>query len=154
MDVDVDENAPRLKWDEANLYTAELGRDSRMKIDEPKTPYVKQYDPMEDQEEIAAIDAENIVVDELDKAKGRKSSGAGTNKESIPNLDLGEPEESLERAQSDGEKSVVIEPNNNESIHGEEPGENMSQEDLAKHRQFEERRKRHYEMHNVKDMLG
>lgn len=30
----------RLKWDEANLIITEAQKDSTMKIDEPKTPYV------------------------------------------------------------------------------------------------------------------
>lgn len=154
MDVDADENEPRLKWDEANLYSTELERDSKMKIDEPKTPYVKQYDPAEDEEEITALDANNIVVDELEKAHGRKSSGAGTSKDTIPDLSLGEPEESFENDQSDGERRVIVEPLNDNANHGEEPAESMSSEEQRKHREFEERRKRHYEMHNVKDMLG
>lgn len=155
MDVDPDENEPRLKWDETNLYTTELERDSTMKIDEPKTPWVKQYDPMEDVEESATIDTDNLVVDELDKAQGRKASGAGTTRESIPDLDIGEPEEdTLDRAQSDGEKSVMIEQNSDHGSHGEEQEQDMSREELRKHRDFEDRRKRHYEMHNVKDMLG
>ncbi|KAG0303301.1 hypothetical protein BGZ98_006798, partial [Dissophora globulifera] len=35
-----DENAPRLKWDEENLTITEAQKDSTMKIDEPKTPFV------------------------------------------------------------------------------------------------------------------
>ncbi|KAG0320362.1 hypothetical protein BGZ99_004554 [Dissophora globulifera] len=38
-----DERAPRLKWDEENLIITEAQKDSTMKIDEPKTPYVR-YD--------------------------------------------------------------------------------------------------------------
>ncbi|KAG0051310.1 hypothetical protein BGZ83_003870 [Gryganskiella cystojenkinii] len=38
-----DERAPRLKWDEENLILTEAQKDSTMKIDEPKTPYV-HYD--------------------------------------------------------------------------------------------------------------
>lgn len=152
--MDVDENSPRLKWDEANLYSTELERDAKMKIDEPKTPYVKQYDPAEDEEEIEALDTDNIVVDELDKAKGRKASGAGTSKEAIPDLDIGEAEEPLERTQSDGEKRVMVDPGADPAAHGEEPEESMTAAERRKHQEFEERRKRHYEMHNVKDMLG
>ncbi|KAK5063696.1 hypothetical protein LTR16_010246, partial [Cryomyces antarcticus] len=47
-----DENNPRLKWDEANLFLNEQQQDSTMKIDEPKTPYAKRYDPSEDEEEL------------------------------------------------------------------------------------------------------
>ncbi|KAF9151566.1 hypothetical protein BG015_006510 [Linnemannia schmuckeri] len=38
-----EERAPRLKWDEENLIITEAQKDSTMKIDEPKTPYV-HYD--------------------------------------------------------------------------------------------------------------
>jgi hypothetical protein len=34
---------PRLKWDEENLTITEAQKDSTMKINEPKTPYV-HYD--------------------------------------------------------------------------------------------------------------
>lgn len=154
MDIDTDENGPRLKWDEANLYTTELERDSKVKIDEPKTPYVKQYDPAEDEEELATIDASELVVDELDRANGRRSSGAGTRGDAIPDLDLGEPEETLERAPSDGEKRVMVENGTDDGSHGEEGLESMSAEERRKHIEFEQRRRRHYDMHNVKDILG
>lgn len=36
-----------LTWDEANLAETEIGKDSLMKIDEPKTPYVR-YDAEKD----------------------------------------------------------------------------------------------------------
>lgn len=38
----------RLKWDEANLEYNEGQKDSTMKIDEPKTPYIR-YDPEKDE---------------------------------------------------------------------------------------------------------
>src|SRR5579862_3738059 len=40
--------SPRLKWDEANLYLTEQQKSSTMKINEPKTPYTRRYDPSED----------------------------------------------------------------------------------------------------------
>jgi hypothetical protein len=36
-----------LTWDEANIAETEIGKDSLMKIDEPKTPYVR-YDAEKD----------------------------------------------------------------------------------------------------------
>jgi protein phosphatase inhibitor 2 len=36
-----------LKWDEQNIAETEIGKDSLMKIDEPKTPYVR-YDAEND----------------------------------------------------------------------------------------------------------
>ena len=173
MDVDED-GGQRLKWDEANLYLTEQERGHTMKITEPKTPYVKQYDPTQDDDEIAAIDASDLMVDELDKKEHRQSAdgggaagpGGSTNgdmatgsgrrrrEDQIPDLDLGEPEESLHtRSNSDGEKRVIVD-ENSESAHNGDPEENMTAEELRKHREFEQRRKQHYEMHNVRQVLG
>jgi len=147
-----DENSPRLKWDEANLYLTEQQRDSTMKITEPKTPYAKQYDPTEDEQEVEAINAEELMVDELDEMKGKKA----TSVEEIPGLDLGEPEESLQHAQTpESERRVIVDPEvvGDEGRHGEEPLD-MSAEEREKHKKFEEARKKHYEMKNVKNLLG
>lgn len=145
--MDIDDN-PRLKWDEVNLWHTEQQRGNTMKIDEPKTPYVQQYDPSEDDDEIAALDAKDLMVDELDKANSRPGRSRD-----IPDLDLGEPEESIDRTPSDGEKRVIVE----DGVHDgpdEDPTYGMSPEEKRKHIEFEERRKRHYEMHDVKGMLG
>ncbi|KAF2462733.1 uncharacterized protein BDR25DRAFT_122589 [Lindgomyces ingoldianus] len=147
-----DENSPRLKWDEANLYLTEQQRDSTMKITEPKTPYAKQYDPVEDEDEIEMLNAEELNVDELDdKPKSRKPRV-----DDIPDFDLGEPELEAEHAHTpDSEKRVVVEPDaeGEEGRHGEE-FPHMTPEEREKHRKFEEMRKRHYEMKNVKNLLG
>ncbi|KAK6354663.1 hypothetical protein TWF696_003803 [Orbilia brochopaga] len=88
-------DSPQLKWDEANLYLNEQQKTSTMKITEPKTPYAKTYDPLEDEAEIRCIEAEEnalgaaagedipvqlldankLDVDELDKAHGKDHSG-------------------------------------------------------------------------------
>lgn len=149
--VQADENSPRLKWDEANLYLTEQQRDSTMKITEPKTPYAKQYDPLEDEEEIAMLDADSIQVDELDKPKTRKPR-----MDDIPDFDLGEPElEAKSTNTPESEKRVIVEPDAEAEAghHGEELL-NMTPEEREKHKKFEELRKKHYEMKNVKDLLG
>lgn len=154
--MDIDDNSPRLKWDEANLYLTEQDRGMAMKIDEPKTPYVKQYDPSEDAEEMAGIDAKDLMVDELDKAKsqeGSSSSAKGRGRgNDIPDLNIGEPEESMEaeagslgRSQS-AEKRVIVDDTGDDGVHGEVEEESMSAEARRKHHEFEERRKRHYEI--------
>ena len=51
----------------------------RMKIDEPKTPYAKHYDPAEDDAEISALNAQDLNVDELDM-KPKPSSSSSRNK--------------------------------------------------------------------------
>ncbi|KAF1918648.1 hypothetical protein BDU57DRAFT_511361 [Ampelomyces quisqualis] len=148
----LDENNPQLKWDEANLYLNEQNRDSTMKIDEPKTPYVKQYDPAEDEEEVEMLDAEQLQVDELDSKPKQKPRV-----EEIPEFDLGEPEVRA-RAESqtpESEKRVMVEddPAADDGYHGELLP-NATEEEREKHRRFEELRKKHYEMRNVKDLLG
>jgi protein phosphatase inhibitor 2 len=147
----IDENNPQLKWDEANLYLNEQNRDSTMKIDEPKTPYVKQYDPMEDEEEIEMLDAEQIKVDELDSKPKRKPRI-----ENIPDFDLGEPEMRArgESQTPDSEKRVMVDDETvgDAGYHGE-LGPNATAEEREKHRKFEEMRKKHYEMKNIKDIL-
>lgn len=147
-----DDNSPRLKWDEANLYLTEQQRDSTMKITEPKTPYAKQYDPTEDEDEIEMLNAEELRVDELDdKPKKRKSK-----MDDIPDFDLGEPELVARSPHTpDSEKRVIVEPDAEDDVghHGEEFPQ-MTQEEKEKHKKFEEMRKKHYEMKNVKDLLG
>ena len=150
---------PRLKWDEANLYLNEGQMGGRMKIDEPKTPYAGHYDPAEDEEEMSGINASELVVDELDKAKANQGEGSQRKAkvDDIPDIDLGEPEMTgMERVPSDGERRVIVDADQMDvdgAHHGEDL-EGLPQEEQEKHKRFEEMRKRHYEMRNVKDLLG
>ena len=164
----------RLRWDEANLYLTEQEKSSTMKIDEPKTPYAKRYEPEEDEEEMRVLDAQDLKVDELDKVReGRKARR--TRDAEIPGLDIGEPEEdvlstggidddriervrsasgSVERSGSGslgrsgsvkGEKSVVVD---------DEAPDGKRHDGNVRHKDFEEMRKKHYEMKDVKGLLG
>lgn len=147
----MDENSPQLKWDEANLYLNEQNRDSTMKIDEPKTPYAKQYDPAEDEQEVEMLNAQELNVDELDNKPRRKPK-----MEEIPDFDLGQPELQARGSQTpESEKRVIVEQDmdTDAGYHGELLP-NATQEEREKHRKFEELRKKHYEMRNVKDLLG
>jgi len=159
-DGEQDESGMRLKWDEANLYLNEGQMGGKMKIDEPKTPFVHNYDAMEEDDEVENINAQDLAVDELDmnkaKPRARQASGTRTRESDIPGLDLGEPEmEPLARRESDGERRVQVdkESKDDEGRHGEQQ-ENMSSEELEKHKKFEEMRKKHYEMKNIKNLLG
>ncbi|KAL9594539.1 MAG: hypothetical protein Q9219_006980 [cf. Caloplaca sp. 3 TL-2023] len=157
----------RLKWDEANLYLAEQEKSATMKIDEPKTPYAKRYEPSEEEEEeMRMLDAEDLKVDELDKVKAEQDKDHSMREGDIPGLELGEPEEpfamdggggsggNLSRSGSvKGEKQVVVDPVRDGGHHGEE-NVGLSAEEREKHRRFEQRRKQHYEMKDVKDLLG
>lgn len=162
------DTSPRLKWDEANLYLTEQEKSSTMKIDEPKTPYAKRYDPAEDAEEMGTIDAQGLIVDEVEQKQnlenGLTMNNSRAKDDDIPGLSLGEPEEEISnfaetgrvhRSGSDkGEKVVKLQGDDSghESGHGDSyPG---SEEDEEKHKKFEAMRRKHYEMKEVKGLLG
>lgn len=160
-DEDGDEKM-RLKWDEANLYLAEQDRGGRMKITEPKTPfeYGMGNAMEEEEEEDVSIDPRFVNVDEVEMAKKKPSKKA--RESDIPGLELGEPEYEGEGAEAENERIVrqgSLSREGSKEKHvalGEQdiqPGM-PGAEDQEKHRIFEEQRKRHYEMRNVKDMLG
>ncbi|KAJ5894573.1 hypothetical protein N7495_006264 [Penicillium taxi] len=161
-----DDNEPRLKWDEANLYLTEQERTAKMKIDEPKTPYAPHYDPTEDDEEMqlaesqdALINSQGVIVDELDRKK--------VSEDEIPEFELGEPEESPPVAEAAPDQRIYRDRSmSNESaksekhVHvGTEPVDNddglvTTDEAKEKHRKFEKQRKMHYEMRNIKELLA
>ncbi|KIV92137.1 hypothetical protein PV10_06599 [Exophiala mesophila] len=161
-----DPDQQRLKWDEANLYLAEQESGGRMKITEPKTPF--QYgDAMEDDEEDVAIDPRYVNVDEVDLAK-RKSDRKPRESE-IPGLELGEPEEDLSLGNGLEDNRIVRSTSNLSRESSKEKHVSVSEdggstfteqvgmpssEDQEKHRQFEEHRKKHYEMKDIKSLLG
>lgn len=156
VDAVHDENNMRLKWDEANLYLNEGQMGGKMKIDEPKTPFVHQYNPLEDEEETSTLNASELAVDELDMEK-QKHPPRKARESDIPGLDLGEPEMESSRRESDGDRRVTVETDDMDvdgGHHGEEREEDMSREERDKHKKFEQMRKKHYEMSNVKDLLG
>ena len=135
------------------MYLAEQGRTSTMKIEEPKTPFAKRYEPEEDEEEMRTLDANELVVDELDRVEGGRPR---TRDAEIPGLSIGEPEvpsddlpderNRIHRSTSvRGEKQVMVDPS------GEEDGEH---DGTVRHKEFEEMRKKHYEMKDVKNLLG
>jgi protein phosphatase inhibitor 2 len=175
-----DEENMRLKWDEANLYLAEQERGSRMKITEPKTPYEYGRDlPPEDEldDEDVAIDPKYVNVDEVDMAKNKR---VPRHRESeIPGLELGEPEEeyattgttpddarifrggkeSLSREGSQGssrEKHVSVSEDTEQDGRVADVGQvgMPTKAEMEKHRKFEEMRKKHYEMKDIKGLLG
>ena len=82
--------SPRLKWDEANLYLTEQQKSSTMKINEPKTPYTRRYDPSED-----PSDDEGVEQMQIDNPEGTTDDSIMAGIDDIPGLDLGEPAEAL-----------------------------------------------------------
>jgi protein phosphatase inhibitor 2 len=171
-----DDNEPRLKWDEANLYLTEQDRTAKMKIDEPKTPYAPHYDPTEDDEEMrledakdSLLDAQDIVVDELDnpdKANHHHHHKKGVSEDEIPDLELGEAEDTFQDtadAASDPriyrDRSMSTDSHKSDKhvvMGGEVNGDGLITSDDAKekHREFEQHRKKHYEMRNIKELLA
>lgn len=164
------DDSPRLKWDEANLYLAEQEKTAKMKIDEPKTPYAPQYDPSQDEEEEEAeeslIDAQGVKVDELDGKTKPSSHRKGLAEDEIPELELGETEE-LGGGAANGEERIIRErrPSTESEKHvvvgsgsgdGESGGDQLMTTDEAesKHREFESHRKKHYEMRNIRELLA
>ncbi|KAK5953656.1 hypothetical protein OHC33_005600 [Knufia fluminis] len=156
-----EQNQMRLKWDEANLYLAEQEAGGRMKITEPKTPFEYGNSAMdEDDEEDVSIDPRFVHVDEVDMAKKKKSRESD-----IPGLELGEAEDAGAGAELQNDRIVnergqmglsrESSKDKHVSVSGEEGLPGMpNREEEEKHRVFEEQRKKHYEMRNVKDMLG
>ena len=182
---------PRLKWDEANLYLTEQQKSSTMKIDEPKTPYTRHYDPAEDIEEDVdeshQLDTDELMVDELDSKRElgvasdpsaphpqppTKKSSKRTRESDIPGLSLGEPEEPypepselaeqedrIHRSDSarSREKSVVVTPDAENGYYSDDDDDalaGMTPEEREKHRMFEAKRRQHYEMRDVRGLLG
>jgi len=157
---DSEEAGQRLKWDEANLYLTEQERTSTMKINEPKTPYAKHYDPNEDpsDDEMAEpIHPEDVDMDRIDgvpDAGTQRRQRPGTEDE-IPGLSLGEPEEAVpesEFGEARRPRAVHVDSHGHDADPDDLVG--LSAEELEKHRRFEEMRKKHYEMKNVASLLG
>lgn len=169
---DDDPEKMRLKWDEANLYLAEQESGGRMKITEPKTPY--QYGGQnamdEEDEEYAdeevSIDPRFVAVDEVEMAKNKGGLLKRQHRESeIPGLELGEPEEDISSIGIENERIIPSASLNREGSRekhvsvsegpmGEPAVERIDDDDEEKHRSFEERRKKHYEMRDIKGLLG
>ena len=127
----------RLKWDEVNLYLTEQDRTAKMKIDEPKTPYAKHYDPAEDMSDEGGLDGE----------------GDG----GIPGLSLGEPEEEVPAGEFERRPSKVQVDDSSVSgsVHCDDDAlAGLSPEEREKHKRFEDMRKKHYEMRDVAHLLG
>jgi protein phosphatase inhibitor 2 len=165
-----DPDKMRLKWDEANLYLAEQESGGRMKITEPKTPYQYGDTMVDEEEEDVAIDPRFVNVDEVEMAKSSKNIRKHRESE-IPGLELGEAEEDLSPTSLTQDDRISHEPNNSlsresskekhvsvsEGIDGDGLKEQVGMptgEEQEAHRHFEEQRKKHYEMRDIKSLLG
>lgn len=136
------------------------------------------------EEDDVAIDPKFVNVDEVEMAtnsRKSKTGGMGHRDSEIPGLELGDPEDaefattgsapedarivrgsgdrlSLSREGSHGssrEKHVsVSEDGESQEAMGEGQVGMPTKEEMEKHRRFEERRKKHYEMRDIKGLLG
>jgi len=153
---DSDPNASqRLTWDEENLALTEIGKDSLMKITEPKTPYVR-YNALTDEVE------GDIPGFSLDGNKSPSNPESPTTSQS-PSMDTdsnsrrGSVSSSGKRPGSanssrstsfnlPNDERVFARPSTtSEVVMGEiEVGEEMDEETAAKHAEFVKARGRHY----------
>ncbi|KAF9581897.1 hypothetical protein BGW38_000923 [Lunasporangiospora selenospora] len=131
----LDERAPRLKWDEENLSITEAQKDSTMKIDEPRTPYV-HYNPDLDMD-----DDETFTLDESKKKQDGSSpltAHRQFNADSDgPSAEWEDSEEEEEEADEDISGRNVAAP---ESDLGTSPRKSID------HEQFTKMRSEHYNM--------
>lgn len=143
-----------------------------MKIDEPKTPYVPHYDPDEedDDEGLGGIDTGDLAVDELDLYKGGKGGRGKHHEEDIPDLELGEPDQVISESAMAGDADRISRARSlsqgsagssgKHVVVGGGGGENRERASSRgstgsdKHHDFEEKRKKHYEMPGLKSLLG
>ncbi|KAI9593730.1 hypothetical protein BDF19DRAFT_447703 [Syncephalis fuscata] len=110
----------RLKWDEESLLVTEAMRGTaKMKIDEPKTPYV-YYDPTKDKE----------LQEDTDAAM-----------DDMPPLELTEPAKE--------EMVVAMEESEDDWHSDEELNKPMTEEEQEHHHEFEQKRSEHYNMRDA-----
>ncbi|KAK3836582.1 MAG: hypothetical protein JOS17DRAFT_734592 [Linnemannia elongata] len=130
-----EENAPRLKWDEENLIITEAQKDSTMKIDEPKTPFI-HYDYELDR----VLDA-----DEVFRLNGpRKKQAALAHTPPVPSYFKGLPNEDEDDEEDDDDREPNDEPEEWQS--SDEEDEQESENKAIDHDKFARLRAEHYNM--------
>ncbi|CCE65584.1 hypothetical protein TPHA_0L02330 [Tetrapisispora phaffii CBS 4417] len=125
-----------LQWNKNNLAENEIKKlqYANIHVDEPKTPYQGAVDPS----------GEYYTPDDEDEPQGTGDGAGASNVRSLSDLDgftLGEPEYKMEPVNDDGR--IEMDPDE-----VQEADEEAAEE--AKHRRFEEMRKKHY---NVKEVF-
>ncbi|KAF9129521.1 hypothetical protein BGW39_004080 [Mortierella sp. 14UC] len=130
-----EENAPRLKWDEESLIITEAQKDSTMKIDEPKTPFV-HYDHELDR----VLDA-----DEVFRLNGpRKKQAALAHTPPVLSYFKGLPDEDEDEDEDDDDREPNDEPEEWQS--SDEDDEPRSEGHAVDHDKFARLRAKHYNM--------
>ncbi|SAM02246.1 hypothetical protein [Absidia glauca] len=124
-------NEPHLKWDEDNLMLTEQQKDSTMKVDEPKTPYIR-------------YDAQNDQVLNLPDNLGYR---AKLEPEDIDDFALDGGHESDRSSVSSGKKARQVSISDDEWA---DSGDEEEDEQAKKrHEDFAKKRAMHYNMGNV-----
>ncbi|KAF9139721.1 hypothetical protein BGX30_007581 [Mortierella sp. GBA39] len=128
-------NAPRLKWDEQNLIITEAQKDSTMKIDEPKTPFI-HYD-----HELDRV----LSADEVFRLNGpRKMQAALAHTPPVPSYFKGLADENEDDEVDDDDREPNDEPEEWQS--SDEEAEQESENKAVDHDKFARLRAKHYNM--------
>ncbi|KAJ2556804.1 hypothetical protein EV175_001756 [Coemansia sp. RSA 1933] len=114
---DFPDKATHLRWDEDNLRITEAQKDAKMKVDEPKTPYIR-YNPDLDEEDI----------DEMEDLKLAPDASS-----SIPSSTASSPK-----------RAHIVAPADWASSEDDEEGE--TEADKEKHERFRRMRQKHYHL--------
>ncbi|KAF9356156.1 hypothetical protein BGX26_005667 [Mortierella sp. AD094] len=137
-----DERAPRLKWDEENLTITEAQKDSTMKIDEPKTPYVyydHELDKVMDLDDAFSLDSEK----KKRAAQTLSIPGSSSSMQGVQNGSGSKQESDVEEEEEEDDEE---EPDEWEDSDDEDEDE---EEDVPKkidHDKFARMRAEHYHM--------
>ncbi|EIE91351.1 hypothetical protein G6F46_009972 [Rhizopus delemar] len=113
----------RLRWDEANIELTEAQKDSTMKVNEPKTPYVR-------------YDADTDQVLNLDEIPGGFSLDRGTESD----------KSSVTSNGSKGSRRRVSVSDDDWEVDDEDKTEEEKQEEKKRHEEFLRKRAMHYHM--------
>ncbi|KAG0267960.1 hypothetical protein DFQ27_007831 [Actinomortierella ambigua] len=152
------EKTPSLKWDEENLTITEAQKDSTMKIDEPKTPFV-YYDHAQDK--VLDSNMEDFV---LDKPKKKQAALAHTPPvpSYMPGLNDDEDEDEDENGDEDNESyeddsdefeedipQEQGQPNDPDEWQDSDEEEVEQRKAVKKHDKFAKMRAEHYKMRDA-----
>ncbi|KAI5297096.1 histone methyltransferase set1 [Ascosphaera pollenicola] len=122
-----------------------------MKIDEPKTPFAPHYNPDEDEDMMMEGDIPSLDIGE-GHGWGGLMNPQTSGVDSVDGLEA--PRERRMSTSSHGsEKHVGVNPKDASPTHDAER-EPQSEDEKRKHDMFERKRKQHYEMSGIKNLLG
>ncbi|CCD26828.1 PP1-complex regulatory subunit GLC8 NDAI_0I02600 [Naumovozyma dairenensis CBS 421] len=150
------EQDERLQWNQKNLNENEITKQQfqDIHIDEPKTPYQGAVDPAG---EYYRVDEDDLADDKAFNGNGITNINPGDD-DDFNDFSLGEPEFKIDQTggQFDGDDRIEEEHvSMKQDDDGNQNDENVNDDDdeaaekEAKHRRFEEMRKKHYNLKEV-----